>query len=138
MAAFADRHKLLNGMHNHMQYGEAAFDVEKLLAYSPRNDLNLDVGHYVASTGHSPVPFLQKYHARISHLHLKDRRTAANGGANTPWGQGDTPLREVLQLLQKERYPISAMIELEYAVPKDSTVLAEMKKCVAYCRAALG
>jgi hypothetical protein len=137
MAAFADKHKLLNGMHNHMQYGDAAFDVDKLLAYSPRNDLNLDVGHYVASTGQSPIPFLQKYHARISHLHLKDRRTLAHGGANTPWGQGDTPRREVLQLLQKERYRISAMIELEYPVPKDSSVLAEMKKCVEYCRAAL-
>lgn len=138
MAAFADKHKLLNGMHNHLQYGDASFKVDQLLSYSPRNDLNLDVGHYVASTGKSPLPFLQKYHARISHLHLKDRRTPANGGGNTPWGQGDTPLREVLQLLQKQRYPMSAMIELEYDVPKDSSVLAEMRKCVQYCRDALG
>jgi sugar phosphate isomerase/epimerase len=137
MAAFADKHQLLNGMHNHMQYGEAAFDVDRLLAYSPRNMLNLDVGHYVASTGQSPLPFLRKYHARITHLHLKDRKSLAHGGDNMPWGQGDTPLREVLQLLQKERYPISAMIELEYPVPQDSDVLAETRKCVAYCRAAL-
>lgn len=137
MAPFADKHRLLNGMHNHLQYGDPAFDVDRLLSYSPRNDLNLDLGHYVASTGRSPIPFLQKYHARISHLHLKDRRTPEHGGDNTPWGQGDTPLREVLQLLQKERYAITAMIELEYEVPKDSSVLAEMKKCVDYCRAAL-
>ncbi len=137
MGAFADKHQLLNGMHNHMQYGDATFNVDQLLAYSPRNMLNLDCGHYMASTGHSPIPFLQKYHTRITHLHLKDRKSLAHGGDNMPWGQGDTPLREVLQLLQKERYPISAMIELEYPVPKDSSVLGEMKKCVEYCRAAL-
>ena len=40
-------------------------------------------------------------HDRITGLHLKDRRI--NGGPNVPWGQGDTPIKEVLQLLAEGR-----------------------------------
>jgi len=137
MGPFAERHRMINGMHNHAQFADPKFDADKLLAYSKANRLNFDVGHYVGTTGRSPVEFLEKYHARISHLHLKDRKTPANGGANLPWGQGDTPLRDVLRLVQKQRWPIPAMIELEYALPAGSTVLAEVRKCAAYCREAL-
>lgn len=55
-----------------------------------------------------------------------------------PWGQGDTPIGEVLRLLRDEAYPITAMIELEYEIPEDSSVMQEMEKCVAFCRDALG
>jgi hypothetical protein len=137
LGTFATKHRMRNGMHNHGQYGEAGFTPDQALSYSSYNSLNLDVGHYVGSTGQSPIPFLKQYHSRITHLHLKDRKTPANGGANVAWGQGDTPLREVLQLLKRERYPISAMIELEYPVPAGSDVLTEVKKCVEYCKAAL-
>lgn len=61
-----------------------------------------------------------------------------NGGGNKPWGMGETPLKDVLQLMAKEKYKWPANIELEYDVPKDSTVTAEVSKCVAYCKEALG
>jgi hypothetical protein len=32
-------------------------------------------------------------------------------GPNMPWGQGDTPIKEVLQMVKKEKYPLSANIE---------------------------
>jgi sugar phosphate isomerase/epimerase len=99
--------------------------------------LNLDIGHYVAGTNESPIPVIEKYHDRITHLHLTDRKKGENGGDNVPWGEGDTPIREVLQLLQQKQYPITAMIELEYEVPEGSDVLTEVGKCVAYCREAL-
>ena len=55
---------------------------------------NLDIGHYVAGTGgKSPVPVIEKYHDKIISLHLKDR--TADGG-NLPWGQGQTPIKEVM------------------------------------------
>lgn len=60
----------------------------------------------------------------------------ANGG-NLPWGQGQTPIKEVLQLLKKEKWPIYADIELEYRVPPDSDSVKEVAKCVEYCREAL-
>ena len=81
---------------------------------------NFDIGHYVAGTkGKSPIPVIEKYHEKIISLHLKDR--TADGG-NVPWGQGQTPIKEVLQLLKKEKWPIYADIELEYKVPEGSTV----------------
>jgi sugar phosphate isomerase/epimerase len=137
MGAFATKHRLYNGMHNHTQVGDADFSFDRLLSFSPYNALNLDIGHYVAGTGLSPIPVIQKYHDRITHLHLKDRQTPANGGANLPWGQGDTPIGEVLRLLEREQYPITGMIELEYQIPEGSNALEEVKKCAEFCREAL-
>ncbi len=87
-----------------------------------------------------------KYHDRIASLHLKDRKgpnaAAENqgpggGGPNMPWGQGETPLKEVLQTMKKNKYKFPASIEYEYNTPEGSDVVTEMKKCVAYCKAAL-
>jgi sugar phosphate isomerase/epimerase len=137
MAPFAAKHALYNGMHNHTQVGDPDWSFDRLLAHSPYNALNLDIGHYVAGTGQSPIPVIQKYHDRITHLHLKDRRSPSNGGDNVPWGEGETPIAEVLRLIQREGYPITAMIELEYPVPETSNVLIEVAKCAGYCRGAL-
>lgn len=138
MGPFATRHQLYVGMHNHTQVAEEGFSFDVPLSYSPYNMLNFDVGHYLAGTNQSPIPVIQKYHDRISHLHLKDRKKEINGGDNLPWGQGETPLVEILQLLRKEQYPMSAMIELEYEIPEGSDVLTEVGNCVDYCRRALG
>lgn len=137
MAPFAVKHDLLIGMHNHVQVAKKDFSWDIPLSFSPNNMLNVDIGHYVAAMGATPVPLIRKYHDRITHLHLKDRRSPDNGGANVPWGHGDTPIAEVLQLLKAEAYPITAMIELEYDIPEESTVMVEMKKCVDYCKDAL-
>ena len=55
-------------------------------------------------------------------------------GVEMPFGEGDTPMKEVLQLLKKEKYGFPGNIELEYRIPEDSNLLAEMKKCLAYCK----
>ncbi|HYW72663.1 MAG TPA: hypothetical protein VE961_16690, partial [Pyrinomonadaceae bacterium] len=70
-----------------------------------------------------------------TNLHLKDRKI--NQGPNMPWGQGDTQIKEILQLMKKEKYGFPACIELEYPVPEGSTVMAELAKCVQYCKDAL-
>ena len=137
MGPFATKHQMYVGMHNHTQVADDGFSFDKPLSYSAYNMLNLDIGHYVAGLGASPIPIIQKYHERITHLHLKDRKTPENGGDNVAWGEGNTPIAEVLRLLQKEQYPITAMIELEYEIPEGSTVLIEMEKCIAYCKGAL-
>lgn len=137
IAPFADKHQMLVGLHNHTQVAEDDFSFDKPLSYSKYNMLNLDIGHYIAGLSESPIPIINKYHGRISHLHLKDRKSAINGGENVAWGDGDTPIGEVLRLLQRKQYPITAMIEFEYDVPEGSTVLAEIGKCVSYCKGAL-
>jgi hypothetical protein len=51
-----------------------------------------------------------------------------------PFGQGDTPILAVLQLLRHKRYPIPANIEYEY---KGGDNFVEVKRCFDYCREAL-
>ena len=102
------------------------------LSHSKYHAINLDVGHFTAA-GFDPVAFLREQHARITHLHLKDRRTPARGAANVPWGEGDTPIAQVLQLLSREKWDIPANIEFEY--PGDP--LVEVPRCLAFCRRAL-
>ena len=59
------------------------------------------------------------------------------GGPNMPWGQGETPLKEVLQTMKKNKYKFPASIEYEYNTPEGSDVLTEVKKCVQFCKDAL-
>jgi mRNA-degrading endonuclease HigB of HigAB toxin-antitoxin module len=54
-----------------------------------------------------------------------------------PWGQGDTPLKEILQTVRKEKYKFPADIELEYPTPQGSDVVTEVAKCLQYCKDAL-
>ena len=132
---YAAKRKIWMGYHNHTQVTFNSWDTA--LAQSKYNGINFDVGHYVAAVSESPIPFVQKYHDRITCLHLKDRKFKTNGGQNMVWGQGDTPIKDVLLLLKKEKYGFPANIELEYPIPEGSTVVAEMKKCVQYCKDAL-
>jgi sugar phosphate isomerase/epimerase len=144
VAAYAAKRKLRIAFHTHGQGGSTGF--EKALAASPYTALNLDVGHYYGVNGQSPVPVIQKYHERIASLHLKDRKGPASaaatsgpggGGPNMPWGQGETPLKEILQLMKREKYKFPASIEYEYDTPSGSDVLTEVKKCVRFCKDAL-
>ena len=92
-------------------------------------------GHYFAgSKGLSPIPVLEKYHERIVSLHMKDR--TADGG-NLPWGQGKTPIKEILQLMRKNKWKFPASIEVEYGIPEGSDAVKETRKCFEYCKAAL-
>ena len=105
---------------------------EKAMAgHSPYINVNLDIGHFFAA-GFDPVDFIGKHHERIVTLHLKDRKK--DNGANMPFGQGDTPIKPVLQLLEKNKFDIPANIEYEY---KGADTLAEVKKCFEYCRESL-
>jgi sugar phosphate isomerase/epimerase len=94
--------------------------------------VNLDIGHFT-SADFDAVAYLREHHASITNLHLKDRKK--HQGDNTPWGEGDTPIREVLQLLKRERWPIPADIEYEYRGPGSS--VDEVKKCMAFAKQAL-
>ena len=68
-------------------------------------------------------------------MHLKDRKF--HDGPNMPWGQGDTPIKEVLQLIKKNHYSFPATIEFEYTVPEGSDAVKEVIKCREYAKDAL-
>ncbi len=103
IAPIAEHHKLLVGYHGH----DATNDPNQtatlesyatLMAYGKYNGVNLDIGHFTAA-GYDAVEFIQKHHAKITNLHIKDRKK--DHGPNVAvWGTGDTPIKEVLQLLK--------------------------------------
>jgi sugar phosphate isomerase/epimerase len=111
---------------------------DEALAQNPYNSINLDCGHYIAvgtpHTSASLLAFIEAKHDRISSMHIKDRTSKEHGAGNLVWGSGDTPLKEVLTLLKKNKYKFPATIELEYEVPAGSTPVEEVKKCVAYAK----
>ena len=129
----AAKHKLYVGYHAHLQATPTLWDTA--LSQSEYNAINLDIGHYTAGTSSSPIPFIEKNHARIMSMHMKDRKF--HDGPNQPWGQGDTPIAEVLQLLKKNKYKFPATIELEYDIPKDSDAVKEVIKCREFAVKAL-
>jgi len=140
IAPLADQHKLLVGYHGH----DATNDPNQtatlesyatLMAYGKYNGVNLDIGHFTAA-GYDAVAFIKEHHDRITNLHVKDRKK--DHGPNVAvWGTGDTPIKEVMQLLKKEKYHFPANLELEYPVPADSNIVAEAKKCLAYVKSCL-
>jgi len=137
VAPFAEKHKMIVGFHGHDQTdrpdevaSEASF--QAVMAESKYLWCNLDIGHYTAANGDA-VAFIRKYHDRITNLHVKDRKK--NHGANMPFGQGDTPIKEVLQLMKSspKTYNFPANIEFEY----QGDPMVEIPKCIAYCKDAL-
>jgi hypothetical protein len=132
---FAAKHKIYAGFHNHTQVNATSWD--RALAQSKYNSINLDIGHFTTAINGSPVPFIRANASRISSFHLKDRKYQTDGGANLPWGTGSTPIKEVLQLMKKEKYHWPANVELEYAIGEGTTVMKEMTKCLDFCKQAL-
>ncbi len=138
--AAAERNGMLAIFHNHFQFAKENFNVDKHLAISPANRLNFDAGHYYGSTGLDPVEFIEKYHDKIVSIHMKDKTSPANeteSNANQVWGQGQVPIKEILQLVQKNQWPIHCDIELEYHVKPWSDAVREVNICREFCRQSL-
>ena len=133
--AFARKAKIKVGMHNHSriaknEYATAEDFAEAMNGTSEYICINLDIGHFTAAN-FDAVDYLTKHHDRIVTLHIKDRKK--NQGANVAFGEGDTPIKPVLQLLKTKKWKIPANIEYEY---KGADTVAEMKKCADYCKKA--
>lgn len=132
---FAERHKIVVGFHNHSRTdGDDIATPERMeaaLALSPMIAINLDIGHFTAAN-FDAVDFITRHHDRLVTLHLKDRKK--DQGDNLPFGEGQTPIVPVLQLLRDKKWAIPANIEYEY---KGGDTIEAMKNCLAYCRKAL-
>jgi sugar phosphate isomerase/epimerase len=137
LVPFAERHGVLVAVHGHANVKDpnqfaSPESFAKALALSKQFRVNLDIGHFTAAN-FDAVAYIRENHAHITHLHIKDRRK--NDGPNEQFGEGDTPIKEVLALLKRERYPIRAFVEYEYAGLRGSQ--EEVKRCMEYMRAAL-
>ena len=133
VGSFADRHRLMVGYHGHATTTPA--DWEKAFSLAQYNGANVDLGHFIAGNNYSPVEFIRKYHDRITHVHVKDRKL--HEGPNVPFGMGDTPIVEVLRLIRDNGWPMQATIEFEYPVPEGSDRMTEIAKALKYCRDAV-
>lgn len=127
LAPFAEKHDIIVAIHNHTNGPE---EFEQAMAASKNAWVNLDVGHFFAS-GYDPVAYLKEHHSRITNIHIKDRKK--DRGAEMPFGQGDTPLKEVLQLVRQEKYDFPVCIE--YVGPDGPPV--ELKRCLDYAKSVL-
>ena len=136
VAPFAEKYKITVAMHGNSNLTDpnqfakpesfkAALEMSKYFA------VNLDIGHFFAA-GFDPVKYIEENYTRITNLHIKDRKK--ENGPNTPWGQGDTPIKEVLQLVKRKKYNIPANIEYEY---QGEDTVAEVRKCFQYIKDAL-
>ncbi|MFN7996155.1 MAG: TIM barrel protein [Bryobacteraceae bacterium] len=136
VAPYAEMNKIVVGMHGHSDVKDpkefakpesfaAAMKISKYLG------VNLDIGHFFAA-GYDPVAYIQEHHDRIVTLHIKDRKK--DQGKNMPFGQGDTPIKQVLTLLRDKKYRIPANIEYEY---EGGDTVEEVRKCYEYCKQAL-
>ncbi len=134
---FAEKHKMLVAMHGHSDLKDpnqfaTPESFAKALAMSKYYRINLDIGHFTAAN-FDAVEYIDQHHDKIVLLHLKDRKK--NEGPNMPWGEGDTPIKQVLVQLRDKHYPIPAFIEYEYA--GKGTSQQEVAKCYQYCKDAL-
>jgi len=130
---FADKHQLMVGYHGHAtttpEHWETAF------SFAQHNGANVDLGHFVAGNNFSPAGFIRQHHDRITHVHVKDRKK--HNGDNTAFGEGDTPIVEVLRLIRDNKWNIQATIEFEYKIPPGSDRMTEIARAIRYCREAL-
>ena len=127
LAPFLEKHDVIIGMHNHTTGPE---EFAKAMQASPNVWVNLDTGHFFAS-GYDPVAYMKEHHKRITNIHIKDRMR--NNGPEMPFGQGETPLKDILLTVKHEKYQFPVCIE--YVGPDGPPV--ELKRCLDYCKSLL-
>jgi sugar phosphate isomerase/epimerase len=145
VAPFADKYKIMWAGHGHADiYDDEQFakpeTFRKIMSFSKYIGVNLDIGHFT-SAGYDPLTFIPEIHDRITNIHLKDSfkpdKCGVLQGPTQPWGLGQTPIKEVLQMMRKNKYKFPANIELEYRIPEGSDSVAEVAKCYEFCKKAL-
>jgi sugar phosphate isomerase/epimerase len=99
---------------------------------SKRFRVNADIGAITAANG-SPVAWIQENHDAIAQITIKDRRR--NKGMNEQWGEGDTPIQDVLRLVKARKFTFPVFAEYEYLGL--GTPVEELQRCMDYMRSAI-
>jgi sugar phosphate isomerase/epimerase len=103
---------------------------EAAAALSKAYCISIDVGDATGG-GWDSLKFVENHHDRIALIYLKDRR---KDRLSVPWGEGDTPLKEILRLIRDKKYPIRCYIDCDY---KTGNRPADVKRSFEYAKAAL-
>jgi hypothetical protein len=112
-------------------HAAAPADVMGALELSPLFRLAVDTGQLTAA-GIDPVTFLREHHRQVSTIRLTD---CSRNGSVSDWGHGDAPIREVLQLLNREQWRVRTYVDCPPA--GERSTVEEVKRCIAYARQVL-
>jgi sugar phosphate isomerase/epimerase len=104
---------------------------EAAVSLSKSYRMSFDIGDATGG-GYDSLKFVEAHHDRIALLYLKDRR---KDRLSVPWGEGDTPIKEILRLIGDRKYPIRCYIDCDY---KTANRPADVKRSFEYAKAALG
>ena len=134
LAGFPGKHAMFLGIHNHANLSDPdALNTEesfvKGLGFSPDVKATLDTRHFTAANGDC-VGFLERHHERMSSVHLGDRRR--NNGRSAPFGEGDSPIIEVLRMIRDNQWPIVALLEFEHGTLRPQ--VEEVQLMFDYCK----
>jgi sugar phosphate isomerase/epimerase len=137
VAPFADKHRMVVALSGRCQTTDpnelaSPADFAAALKLSPFFKVTVDIGQFTVGNV-DPVAYIRDHHADITSVHLKDCQK--NGGSSVEWGHGDAPIRDVLLLLKRERWPIRAYVEYEYR--GQGTPVDEVKRCLTYAKQVL-
>jgi sugar phosphate isomerase/epimerase len=115
LAPFAERHEVAVAIHNQAAGNAGQLlstaTIRPALALSPAFRVKLDIGHITASNGNA-VEELGELASRVSSVVIRDR--LRNGGRSQPFGEGDTPIREVIRHLQAAGPAVPVLIDYDY------------------------
>lgn len=141
IAAVAERYNMRVGLHptgmgNGPEVIGSGDSYRQALAISPCIHANPDLNGW-STWGPDPFAFIREIGNRITTLHTHDSKAAQPRPLSVPFGQGSNPIREVIRLMQKERFTFVAMLERTWNLPDAADNVAELRKCLSYSRAAL-
>ena len=137
LATFAEKHDMISCLHNHSNLSDpdAISNEESFVkgfAISPKIMATFDTRHFTAANGDC-LEFLNNHHERIRNLHLGNRKK--NEGRSAPFGEGDTPIKEILVMIRDNHWPIPVILEFEHGTVHNSTT--EVQLMFDYCKQAL-
>ena len=102
------------------------------VALSKQFRICLDIGDATGG-GWDALKFVTEHPEPIAIIYVKDRK---KDRTSVPFGEGDTPLKQVLQLIRDKRYPIRCYIDCDYRT--NGTRAEAVKKSFEYAKAAVG
>jgi sugar phosphate isomerase/epimerase len=104
---------------------------EDALALSKNYWMSFDIGDATGG-GYDALPFVEAHHDRIALIYLKDRR---KDRTSVPWGEGDTPVADVLRLARDRKYRWRCFVDCDY---KTADRPGDVKRSFEYAKKALG
>jgi sugar phosphate isomerase/epimerase len=104
---------------------------EAAVALSKSYGMSFDIGDATGG-GYDTLKFVETRLDRFDLIYLKDRR---KDRTSVPWGDGDTPIAEVLRLIRDRKAPIRCYIDCDY---KTTNRPADVKQSFEFVKRALG